>query len=85
MFVYKAFGGMFTYGFIRGLRSECSSDLYSTRILYSFGNGVYYATCVVNPLICLVTRIRIHYKGLDPEKHPSAYKEFAGFNKNIIL
>jgi hypothetical protein len=57
---------MFAYGFARGMRSEYHNNVYSTRILYSFCNGVYYGTCIIHPMLRLMNRVQYHYQGLDP-------------------
>jgi hypothetical protein len=76
---------MFVFGFARGMRAEYHDKLYSTRVCYSLVNSLYYGTCIIKPILCLLDRIQIQYQGLDPEKHKDAYKEFAGVNRNVIL
>ena len=83
--ITRVCGTMAAYGFARGMRAEYHDNLYSTRLVYSFMNGVYYGTCVVHPLMCLLDRVQIHYQRLEPEKHTRAYVEFAGVNRNVIL
>ena len=85
MWLYRAWGGMFVYGFARGMRTDYQNELYSTRVCYSLVNSVYYGTCIIKPLLSLSDRIQIHYQGLDPEKYKDAYKEFGGVNRNVIL
>jgi hypothetical protein len=76
---------MAVYGFARGMRAEYHDKLYSTRLVYSFMNGVYYGTCVVHPLMRLLDRAQIEYQCLEPEKHERAYVEMNGVNRNVIL
>jgi hypothetical protein len=97
--LYKICGGMFAYGFARGMRSEYHNNVYSTRILYSFCNGVYYGTCIIHPMFRLMNRVQYHYQGLDPNHvtvqthyqdlhtkiYVEPYKEFYGMNYNVIL
>ena len=82
----KCWGGLFSYGFVRGLRGDGYRDnMLSTRFISSFGNGLFYGCCVVVPLMRLSDRIQICLEGKDPAKYPDAYREFMGYNLNIIL
>ena len=83
--ITRVCGTMFTYGFLRGVRAEYHDNLYSTRLVYSFMNGVYYGMCVIHPVMRLIDRLQIHYEGLEPEKHERAYVETYGVNRNVIL
>ena len=83
--ITRVCGTMFTYGFARGMRAEYHDNFYSTRLVYSFMNGVHYGTCVVYPLMRLLDRAQIEYQRLPPEKHTRAYVETYGVNRNVIL
>ena len=83
--ITRVCGTMFTYGFLRGVRAEYHDNLYSTRLVYSFMNGVYYGTCIVHPVMRLMDRAQIAYQKLPPEMHGRAYVEMYGVNRNVIL
>ena len=83
--VGACYGTLFMYGFARQMRSDIKDELYSTRCLYSIGNGLLYGGTIIIPVVRLVDRIQIHCQGLDPEKYPNAYAEFCGNNRNVIL
>jgi hypothetical protein len=83
--ITRVCGTMFTYGFLRGVRAEYHDNLYSTRLVYSFMNGVYYGMCVIHPVMRLMDRAQIEYQKLPPEKHERAYVETYGVNRNVIL
>lgn len=85
-FLMKWCGGWATYGMARGLRADgYKDDMYSTRIMGSFVNGVFYGWFFFIPMIRLTNRIQIHLEKKDPTKYPDAYQELMMTNRNVIL
>ena len=85
MSLYRLWGGWVAYGVARGLRSEYESELLSTRMIISVGNGALYGICPYIPMKSLLDRIQIRVQGLNPSIYPEAYKDFLCVNKNTFL
>lgn len=79
---------MFTYGAIRGYRTELSHPpLLSDTLCHSLMNGCVY---VIPPfgvmkLIHTVDRFEIKTRQLDPNVYPSVYMEGRGINRHLFL
>lgn len=80
--------GMFTYGFIRGMRSKYDepNNLLGTRIVYSVGNGFIYASPFgLKKIIDTIDRLDVYITDKDKEKYKSIYEEGMGKNMNTLL
>jgi hypothetical protein len=82
----KCWGGWAAYGVARGLRSEgFQDDFYSTRVVLSLTNGVFYGLFFYIPMMRLANRIQIRMEDKNPEDYPDVYHEILMTNRNVIL
>ena len=85
----KFFIGMFTYGFIRGMRSEYKPpyDIIGYRLANSMVNGLCYTfpPYGVFRLFDIANRADVYLQKKDPEKYPSIYYESIGINKHVFI
>ncbi len=83
--------GMFTYGFLRGIRAEYKPphDIIGYQLGLSVVNGMVYVFPPhgIPRLFDIANRADVYFSGKDPEKYPSIYVELFGISKNkhIIL
>jgi ERCC4-related helicase len=79
---------MFTFGAIRGYRSELSeSSLVSDRLFHCILNGCYYLHPFFSPIKLkhFMDRIQVHLENKNADDYAIIYCELRGTNKNIFL